>query len=95
MTQQSSFRQFGGSAVYGPWDTLVRFAATELALVLAIVVICLLAGGASLRTTSLPAAMGSIRAEPSAVGADKPDRDGTSRANDDGYVEGLEKALGL
>jgi hypothetical protein len=94
MTQQSSFRQFGGSAVYGPWDTLVRFAATELALVLAIVVICLLAGGALL-TTSLPAAMGSIRAESSAVGADKPDRDGTSRANDDGYVEGLEKALGL
>jgi hypothetical protein len=27
--------------------------------------------------------------------AHKPDRDGTSRANDDGYVEGLEKALGL
>jgi hypothetical protein len=33
--------------------------------------------------------------EPSAVGVDVPDRARTSRANDDGYVEGLEKVLGL
>jgi hypothetical protein len=34
---------------------------------------------------------------PSAAGADSRalDRDGASRANDDGYLEGLQKALGL
>jgi hypothetical protein len=33
---------------------------------------------------------------PSAAGADSQvvDRDGASRANDDGYLEGLQKALG-
>jgi hypothetical protein len=95
MAQQSSIRLFGMAPVDGPRDNLVRFAVKELTLVLAIVVLCLLVGGASLRTASLLGVTDSTRSEPSAVGVGILDRDGASRANDDGYVEGLEKALGL
>ena len=47
----------------------------------------------SLRTTTVSEWMGSL---PSAADTDSrvPDRDGASRANDDGYLEGLQKALG-
>jgi len=95
MTQRFSFRQIRGAAVDGPWHRLVRFSAKELALALAIVVICLLAGGASLQTAPLIGITQSTRSQLSALGADILDRDGGSGANDDGYVEGLEKVLGL
>ena len=52
-------------------------------------------GGASLQTASLLGVTEWTRSEPSAVAAGILDRDGASRANDDGYVEGVEKALGL
>jgi len=91
MAQQYSMRLFGMAPVGGPWDNFVRFAVKELTLVFAIVALCLLVGSASLRTATL---LESMRSEPSAMGAGIPDRDGTSRANDDGYVEGVEKALG-
>ena len=54
-----------------------------------------LADGASLRTASLLGVTEWTRLEPSAARAGILDRDRASRANDDGYVEGVEKALGL
>jgi hypothetical protein len=81
--------------VDGPWGNFVRFAVKELTLVLVIVVLCLFVGGASLRNASLLGVTEWTRSEPSAVGAGILDRDGASRANDDGYVEGVEKTLGL
>jgi hypothetical protein len=81
--------------IAGPWDNFVRFAVKEFALVLVIVVLCLLVGGASLQTASLLGVTEWTRSEPSIVGAGILDRDGASRANDDGYLEGLQKALGL
>ena len=95
MAQQYSIRLFRIVPVGGPWDNFVRFAVKELTLVFAIVALCLLVGSASLRTASLLGVPESTRSEPSAVGSGMLDRDGTSRANDDGYVEGVEKALGL
>jgi hypothetical protein len=79
----------------GRWDNFVRFAVKELTLVLVIVALCIFVGGASLRTVSLLGVTDRTRSEPSAAGAGILDRDGASRANDDGYVEGVEKALGL
>ena len=95
MVQQYAIRLFRMVPVGGPWDNFVRFAVKELTLVFAIVALCLLVGSASLRTATLLAVPDSTRSESSAVGAGILDRDGTSRANDDGYVEGVGKALGL
>ena len=95
MAQLSSIRLFGMAPVDGRWDNLVRFAIKELTLVLVIVVLCMFVGGASLQTASLLGVTEWTRSEPSAVAADILYRDGASRANDDGYVEGVEKALGL
>jgi len=92
MAQQYSMRLFGMAPVGGPWDNFVRFAVKELTLVFAIVALCLLVGSASLRTATLLGVPESTRSE---LGAGTLDHDGTSRANDDGYVEGVEKALGL
>jgi hypothetical protein len=79
--------------VGGPWDNFVRFAVKELTLVFAIVALCSLVGSASLRTATLLGVPESTRSELSAVEAGILDRDGTSRAKDDGYLEGVEKAL--
>jgi hypothetical protein len=95
MAQQSSIRLFGMAPVDGRWDNLVRFAVKEITLVLVIVVLCMFVGGASLRTASLLGVTEWTRSESAAVGAGILDRDGTSRANDDGYVEGVKRALGL
>jgi hypothetical protein len=95
MAQQCSIRLFGMMPVGGPWDNFVRLAVKELTLVFAIVALCLLVGSASLRTTTLLGVPESTRSEPSAVEGGMLDRGGTSRANDDGYVEGVKKALGL
>jgi hypothetical protein len=95
MAQQSSIRLFGMAPVNGRRDNLVRFAVKELTLVLVIVMLCMFVGSASLRTASLLGVTESTRSEPSAVGAGILDRDRAIRANDDGYVEGVEKALGL
>jgi hypothetical protein len=93
VAQQSSIRLFGMAPIDGRWDNLVRFAVKELTLVLVIVVLCVFVGGASLRTASLLGVTEWTRLEPSAAGAGILDRDRASRAN--GYVEGVEKALGL
>ena len=95
MAQQYSIRLFEMVPVGGPRDNFVRFAVKELTLVFAIVALCLLVGSASLRTATLLVVPESTRSEPSAVGAGILDHDGTGHANDDGYVEGVEKALGL
>ena len=95
MAQQYLIGLFGMVPVGGPWDNFVRFAVKGVTLLFAIVALCLLVGSASLRTATLLGVPESTRSEPSAVGAGILDRDGTSRANDDGYVEGVEKALGL
>jgi hypothetical protein len=81
--------------VEGRWNNLVRFALKELTLVLVIVVLCTFVGGALSRTGSLLGVTEWTRSGPSAAGAGILDRDGASRANDDGYVEGVKKALGL
>jgi hypothetical protein len=90
MTQQSSI-QLSGGAVDGPSDGLVRLVTPALALMLAMVVLGLLAGDKPFVSTVTE----STRSQPSVVGVDTRvlDRDGASRANDDGYLEGLEKAL--
>ena len=95
MAQQSSIRLFGMAPVDGRRDNIVRFAVKELTLVLVIIVLCMFVGGASLRTASLLGVTEGTRSETSVEEAGILDRDGASRANDDGYVEGVEKALGL
>ena len=95
MAQQSSIRLFGTAPVDGRRDNLARFAVKELTLVLVIVMLCMFVGSASLWTAALLGGTESTRSEPSAVGAGILDRDGASRGNDDGYLEGLQKALGL
>jgi hypothetical protein len=97
MTQQSSIRLSGG-AVDGSSDGLVRLVTPALALILAMVVLGLLAGDKpSSWTDFVSTVTESTRSQPSAVGADSRvfDRDGANRANDDGYLEGLAKALDL
>jgi len=86
-------RPFGRAAIDGPSHGLFHFAATELALVLAIVVISLLVCGASSRSAHLPSVLESTRL--SALDADTRlfGRDKASGANNDDYLEGLAKAL--
>jgi hypothetical protein len=97
MAQQSSRRLFGTAPVDSRWDNLVRSAVKELTLVLVIVMLCMFVGGASLRTASLLGVTEWTVSQSSAAGADSRvlDRDGVGPANDDGYLEGLQKALGL
>jgi hypothetical protein len=95
MTQQYSIRLSGG-AVDSPSAGLFRLVTPALALVLAMVVLGLLAGDRPYSWTDFVSTVTeSTRSQPSAVGADSRvfDRDGASRANDDGYLEGLAKAL--
>jgi hypothetical protein len=69
MTQESSILDVGRPAVDAPSASLVRLAATELLLMLALVVIGLLACGALSRPASVPVVQESTRSQP-AVGAD-------------------------
>ena len=101
MTQQSSLQPLGRAAGGSPDSlarlataALVRLATAALALVVAMLVINPLASGRPLAWTTLspPAAQHS---QPSSVGADVRLFDGydASRANNDGYLEGLAKAV--
>jgi hypothetical protein len=90
MVQQCSNGLFA-SAVYRPFDGVVL--PVTAALVLA-VVIGLLAGGGRLAPSSSTVAE-STRLQPSAadMGSLELERDRTSGTNDDGYLEGLVKAM--
>jgi hypothetical protein len=93
MAQQSSTRTLNA-----PSDGHIRLVAPALALILGMVAIGFVAGDKpSTRTNLLSTVTQWTGSRPSAAGADSRvlDRDGVSRANDDGYLEGLQKALGL
>ena len=79
------------SAIRRPLDSLGRPVIAALALA---VVIGFLAGGGRLVPSSSSVAE-STRWEPSAadIGSQELDRDRTSGTNDDGYLEGLVKAM--
>jgi hypothetical protein len=90
------YPRLSGGAVDSPSAGLFRLVTPALALVLAMVVLGLLAGDRPYSWTDFVSTVTeSTRSQPSAVGADSRvfDRDGASRANDDGYLEGLAKAL--
>lgn len=101
MAQQSSLQPLG-RAVGGPPDSLVplvtgalvRLATAALALVVAMLVINPLASGRPLPWTTFSPPVAE-RSQPSSVGADIRllDRNDASDANNDGYLEGLAKAV--
>ena len=97
MAQRSSTRA-STKAVDAPLDGLVRLVPPALALMLGMMAIGFVAGDKpSTRANLLSTVTEWTGSQPSAAGADSRalDRDGATRANDDGYVEGLQKALGL
>ena len=97
MAQKRSIREFAG-AVDAPSDGLIRLVAPALALMLGMMAISFVAGDKPSPLTNLLSTVTEwTGSQPSAAGADSRvlDRDGVSRANDDGYVEGSQKALGL
>jgi hypothetical protein len=97
MAQKSSIGEFT-RAVDAPSDGLIRLVAPALALVLGMMAISFVAGDKPSTWTNLLSRVTEWTvSQPSAVGADSRalDRDGASRANDDGYLGGLQKALGL
>jgi hypothetical protein len=76
----------------------MRLVAPALALMLGMMAIGFVAGDKPSTWTNLLSTVTEwTGSQPSAAGADSRafDRDGASRANDDGYLEGLQKALGL
>jgi hypothetical protein len=90
MTQESSILDVGRPAVDGPADSLVRLAATELLLMVALVVIGLLACSAMSRSASVPVVQESTRSQP-AVGADIrpfPGHEANNPNNDGGLGKG-------
>ena len=101
MAQQSSLQPLG-RAVGAPADSLVRLvtaalvrlATAALALVVAMLVINPLASGRPLPWTTLSPPV-VAHSQPASVGAGIRlfDRDDASRANSDGYLEGLAKAV--
>ena len=101
MTQQSPFQPSGG-AVGGPPDSLVRLgtaalvrlATAALALVVAMLVINPLASGRPLTWIALSPAV-AAHSQPSSVGPDIRLFDGNdaSTTGNDGYLEGLAKAV--
>jgi hypothetical protein len=96
MAQRSSSRTLTG-AVEAPSDGHIRLVAPALALMLGMMAIGFVAGDKPSTWTNLLSTVTEwTGSQPSAAGADSRvvDRDGTSRANDDGYLEGLQKALG-
>ena len=81
-----------------PSDGHIHLVAPALALILGMMAIGFLAGDKPSTWTNLMSTVTeSTVSQPSAAGADSraPDRDEASRANDDGYLEGLQKALEL
>jgi hypothetical protein len=87
-------REFAG-AVDAPSDGLIRLVAPALALMLGMMAISFVAGDKPSPLTNLLSTVTEwTGSQPSAAGADSRvlDRDGASRANDDGYLEGLQKA---
>jgi hypothetical protein len=99
MTQQSPF-QPSGRAVGGPPDSLVRLgtaalvrlATAALALVVAMLVINPLASGRPLTWTTLSAPV-AVHPQPPSVGVRLFDPNSLASANNDGYLEGLAKAV--
>ena len=99
MEQQSSTPAFT-KAVDAPLDGLVRLIPPAVALMLGMIAIWFVASDKPSTWTNLLSTVTRTEwtgSQPSAAGADTRvlDRDGVSRANDDGYVEGLQKALAL
>ena len=92
MAQRSSTRTLNA-----PSDGHIRLVAPALALMLGMMAIGFVAGDKPSAWTHLLSTVTEwTGSQPLAAGADRAlDRDGASRANDDGYVEGLQKALGL
>lgn len=94
MAQQSSIRLCGASPGH-PLDGIVRLVSVALALALAIMLVGLLADSRSGPWTSL---LSTVAESPqtAAAGVDYSvlNGDGVEAANDDGYLEGLAKALG-
>ena len=93
MAQRSSTRTLNA-----PSDGHIRLIAPALALMLGMMAIGFVAGDKpSTWTNTLSTATEWTVSQPPVAGADSRalDRDGASRANDDGYLEGLQKALGL
>ena len=85
-------------AVDAPLDSLVRFVRPAVALMLGMIAIGFVASDKPSTWTNLLSTVTEwTGSQPSVAGVDSRvvDRDGVSRANDDGYVEGLQKALGL
>ena len=93
MAQRSSTRTLNA-----PSDGHIRLIAPALALMLGMMAIGFVAGDKPSTWTNLLSTVTEwTGSQPSAAGADSRafDRDGASCANDDGYLEGLQKALGL
>jgi hypothetical protein len=81
-----------------PSDGHIRLVAPAIALMLGMMAIGFIAGDKPSTWTNLLSTVTEwTGSQPSAAGADSRvlDRDGASRANDDGYLEGLQKALEL
>ena len=90
MAQRSSTRTLNA-----PSDGHIRLIAPALALMLGMMAIGFVAGDKpSTWTNMLSTATEWTVSQPPVAGADSRalDRDGASRANDDGYLEGLQKA---
>jgi len=94
MAQQSSIRLCGASVGH-PLDGIVRLVTAALALALAITLVGLLAGGRSSPWTALLSTVAES-SQTSAAGVDYSvlNSGAAEAANNDGYVEGLAKALG-
>jgi hypothetical protein len=90
--------RFSTRTLNAPSDGHVRLFAPALALALAMMAIGFVAGDKPSTWTNLLSTVTEwTGSQPSDAGADSRalDRDGATRANDDGYLEGLQKALGL
>jgi len=96
MAQRSSTRTLT-RAVDAPSDGHIRLVVPALALMLGMMAIGFVAGDKPSTWTNLLSTVTEwTGSQSSAARADSRalDRDGASRANDDGYLEGLQKALG-
>jgi hypothetical protein len=95
MARQTSIRLLGGAGDR-PFDALVRLFAVTLVFVLGMAVVSLPTGnGPSSFTAFLSTLAASTRwqASDAQLGSQLLERDQANRANDDGYLEGLAKAL--
>jgi hypothetical protein len=91
-------QQFWTRTLNAPSDGHIRLVAPALALVLGMMAIGFVASDKPSTWSNLLSTVTEWTvSQSSAPGADSRalDRDGASRANDDGYLEGLQKALGL